>query len=126
MSFRIKLLLAMMLVVGAVTTATLLATQKKVQAAYQEIFEGLFQNEITYFTQLQDARLTPIRAESLEAVKSVRIVAALNELRAEPTPDRIKDLYQIFENVFFAPGSAARRSLGGPRPFFRFLDENGK
>ena len=43
LSFRFKLLLAMMLIVAGVTGATLFATQKRVKAAYLELFQEQFE-----------------------------------------------------------------------------------
>lgn len=105
MSFRIKLLVAMMLVVGAVTTATLLATQRKVQGAYEEIFEDQFKSQITYFSDLQETRLSGTRENALTFVKSVRVIAAMNEYLGDKTQENAADLYAILQTELRRPGS---------------------
>lgn len=57
LSFRIKLLLVMMLLVAGVTAATLYATQKIVQAAYLKLFQDQFATELNYFSEQQATRL---------------------------------------------------------------------
>lgn len=114
MSFRLKLLLAMMLVVGAITTATLLAMQSKVQSAYQQIFEDQFQNQIAFFNRLQEERLANVKERSLNFVRSVRVIAAFNEYLNEKTREREKDLYANLRNILFRPDQA--RGGPGQRP----------
>ena len=48
LSFRFKLLLAMMFVVGGVSGMTLYLTQKRVQAAYEKLFKNKLDAQITY------------------------------------------------------------------------------
>jgi len=57
LSFRIKLLLAMMLLVAGVTGATLYVTQRKVQATYLKLFQDQFEAEVNYFASQQEVRL---------------------------------------------------------------------
>lgn len=111
MSFRLKLLLAMMLVVGAITTATLLGTQRSVERAYEQIFEQQFRNQIASFTQLQEARLASIRAESLSFAKSVRVIAPFLEMVEEANPD-IKDIVQYLRAELLRPESTAGQRGG--------------
>jgi class 3 adenylate cyclase len=139
MSFRIKLLLAMMLVVGAVTTATLLATQQKVQSAYEEIFEDQFKNQISYFSDLQETRLSGTRENALTFAKSVRVVAAMIEYQSDKSAETAADLYKVLQSELRRPGSGfgpRGPSSGGPNgsnnrgggggPFSLFLDDEGK
>ena len=56
LSFRAKLVLAMMLVVAGVSIATLFVTQQRVQANYERMFRRQFDWQIHYFTSLQEAR----------------------------------------------------------------------
>ena len=120
MSFRVKLLLAMMLVVGAITTATLLGTQRTVEKAYDQIFEQQFRNQVASFTQLQEARLAGVRAESSAFVKSVRVIAPFIEIFSEANPD-IGDLYKYCRAELDRPDS----SVGQRRHHLRFLDAKG-
>lgn len=57
LSFRIKLLLAMMLLVAGVTGATLFITQREVRKTYLKLFQDQFEAEVNYFATQQDARL---------------------------------------------------------------------
>jgi hypothetical protein len=63
LSFRAKLVLAMMLVVAGVSTATLFVTQRRVQANYERMFRRQFDWQINYFTSLQDARLSAVKEQ---------------------------------------------------------------
>ncbi|HZQ47273.1 MAG TPA: adenylate/guanylate cyclase domain-containing protein [Verrucomicrobiae bacterium] len=57
LSFRIKLLLAMMLLVAVVTGATLYVVQQKVRTTYLKLFQDQFESEVNYFASQQDARI---------------------------------------------------------------------
>src|ERR1043165_9890498 len=83
LSFRTKLVLAMMLVVAGVTVATLYVTQRRVQANYGRMFRKQFDWQINYFTSLQDARREVVKDQCLKLSQSVRLIAAMNE-----RPDR--------------------------------------
>jgi hypothetical protein len=82
LTFRTKLLLAMMLVVAAFH-ATLLVTQRRVQANYERTFRGQFEQQIDYFTSLQDARLEWVK-EMSQLAQSVRARIMKNQ-RSTPT-----------------------------------------
>ena len=60
LKFRLKLLVAMMLVVFAVTSATLYLAGKNVRAKQQETLETQFQNEVRSYLALQESRLSGI------------------------------------------------------------------
>lgn len=79
LSFRFKLLFAMMLVVGAVSGVTLYLTQQRVQAAYEKVFRDKLEAQITYVPREQELRIGNIKAECERLAKSVRIIAALQE-----------------------------------------------
>ena len=79
LSFRFKLLFAMMLVVGAVSGVTLYLTQQRVQAAYEKLFRDKLKSEITYLPDAQEARLRSFREKCNELAKSVRVQAALKD-----------------------------------------------
>jgi len=130
MSFRIKLLLSMMLVVGAISAATLLATQQKVQSAYEQIFEEQFQNQITFFARLQQARLSSARDKSLAFANSIRVLAAMHEYsrakyedkqKPEELQDTVKQLYQNLGAELMRPSS-----VRGERPQAYIIDEKGE
>ena len=48
MTFRLKLQLAMLLVVLAVTGATLLVVQRDVEATYRRLFQDRFAGDVEY------------------------------------------------------------------------------
>lgn len=79
LSFRFKLLFAMMLVVGAVSGVTLYLTQMRVQAAYEKLFKDKLEAQITYIPREQELRIGSIKAECERLAKSVRVIAALRE-----------------------------------------------
>lgn len=79
LSFRFKLLLAMMLVVGGVSGMTLYLTQMRVQAAYEKLFKDKLEAQITYIPREQELRIGSIKAECERLAKSVRIIATLSE-----------------------------------------------
>lgn len=133
MSFRIKLLLAMMLVVIGVTGATLYVTHQKVQAAYLKVFENQFQAEVDYFTKQQENRLNPSKQRCLE-------LANLPELREALIARQTNRVYAIATNFLNQTTNAAGRTgrLGlrtiGMAPgtgirfnesYFRVIDANG-
>ncbi len=79
LSFRFKLLFAMMLVVGGVSGVTLYLTQMRVQAAYEKLFKDKLEAQITYVPREQELRIGSIKQECERLAKSVRIVAAMRE-----------------------------------------------
>ena len=79
LSFRFKLLLAMMLVVGGVSGVTLFLTQKSVQAAYEKLFRDKLDDQITYIPREQELRIGKIKEECVRLANTPRIRAALEE-----------------------------------------------
>jgi class 3 adenylate cyclase len=82
-SFRTRLLLAMMLVVGGVTLATAVATQRSLAAAYRRQDEERFARDLRQLEELREARLASVKARSRDLARSVRLVAALYERQPE-------------------------------------------
>ena len=88
MSFRSKLLVATMLVVGGVTAAALLATQQNVGATYVAMFHERFEDEFRALRGLQEARLASVKSRLLELTAGSRSTRLLAVLEAEvPTGD---------------------------------------
>jgi len=79
LSFRARLALAMMLVVAAVTVATLIVTQRSFDAAYTRVSRDRFAAEADAFASVQEARLAGARTAVLGLARSVRLLAALRE-----------------------------------------------
>ncbi|NBV25207.1 MAG: HAMP domain-containing protein [Proteobacteria bacterium] len=95
LSFRFKLLFAMMLVVGAVSGVTLYLTQMRVQAAYEKLFKDKLESQITYIPREQELRIGNIKSECERLAKSVRVIAALNEHDAKQLYDVGRDELKI-------------------------------
>ena len=95
LSFRLKLLLAMMLVVGGVSGVTLYLTQMRVQAAYEKLFKDKLEAQITYIPREQELRIGSIKAECEKLANSVRVIAALNERDAKQLYDVGRDELKI-------------------------------
>ena len=134
LSFRIKLLLAMMLLVISVTGATLYVTQQKVQAAYLKLFQDHFEQEVNYFITQQESRLSPEK-------ERCKKLAELPELRAALMAGQAAKIEQVTTNFFneqnqqnqrqFRTTSRVLSTLAGsakatPNLFFRVLNAKGE
>ena len=141
LSFRVKLLLAMMLIVAGVTGATLFATQQRVRAAYQEMFEDQFEALINYFADKQEARLSVAKDKCSELARSVRFTAFFltNE---NPDQEAIDDLYKTAQDELGgvrqigigkrSPSESSKAAASDPEKppdgaaiFLRFLNAKG-
>src|SRR5579884_2471178 len=94
LSFRIKLLLAMMILVMGVTGATLYVTQQKVQAAYLKLFQDNFEQEVNYFTTQQESRVSPEK-------EYCKKLAELQEFEAALRSGRPAKIEQVTTNFFY-------------------------
>ncbi|MEK7686030.1 MAG: adenylate/guanylate cyclase domain-containing protein [Verrucomicrobiota bacterium] len=134
LSFRSKLLLAMMIVVMGVTGATLFATQQRMQAAYERLFEQQFRAYLGFFNALQQTRLSSIEGRCLDFAKSVRLRALMRRLITASESNDSSDYDQAAAKLYQTAEDELREVLGepaGPRPwqraaFFRFLDFKGQ
>src|SRR5882724_11906832 len=123
LTFRTKL----MLVVTAVCMATLLVTQRHVQANYERMFREQYQRQVGYFTSLQDARLASVKEQCLELARSVRLLAALKEAEGDAVllyHTAEQELRSVLDQFDAAP-AAARRTRGPVASFYRFVDAQG-
>ncbi len=124
LSFRARVLLSLMLVVVAVTSATLYLAARNAQARYHQSLDAQFQDQIRLFTVLQEARRTAITEKCRALSRSVRLRAALEERD-------IEDLYQNalteLQGILHTKNSPVDKGdLEIPRAsFFRFFDANG-
>ena len=129
LSFRAKILLAMMLLVMAVTLTTLVITNNQVQSSYERHFQQAFAFQMESFLQQREARLTPIKQQVAEAAASPRLIAAMeNAAQAGAEAQDIDDLYQNGSDQLLAGLNtypASRRSFQAGL-FFFFLDGAGK
>jgi signal transduction histidine kinase len=123
LSFRAKLLLAMMLVVLAVTTATVYLAEKNRRANQQQVLDAQFQSRVQSFLKIQEAQSDIITEKCLVISHAVRLRAALEERD-------IDDLYQNalteLEGMLERSGSSSENAADVTRAsFFRFLDADG-
>jgi len=120
MSFRLKLQLAMMLLVACVTGTTLVVLQHNVEATYRTIFQERFRSDVELFSALQGARLAAVRTKCLGLARSVRLIAAVEErdtaLLYRIALDELRDVLGAAPE---APG--LRRAT-----FFRFVGADGR
>jgi hypothetical protein len=77
MSFRLKLQLAMLLLVASVTGATLVVLQRNVETTYRTIFQQRFRSDVELRGALRRARLAAVETRCLALARSVRLIAAL-------------------------------------------------
>ena len=141
-SFRLKLLLAMMLVVAGATGTALYISQQRVQATYQKLFEQLSRAQIENFTSQQKIRLGAVQDNCLNLAQSVRLQAALHE--ADETDatnlylvakDELRELPGEATSVFFdaqghllVPGQNDERfdRFGGQAQFQKLFASVGR
>src|SRR5438270_12147709 len=110
----------MMLVVLAVTTATVYLAEKNRRANQQQLLDAQFQNRVQSFLKIQAAQSEAITEKCLALSNSVRLRAALEERDAD-------DLYQ---NAITELGGMLDPSAGASpdvtrASFFRFFDGDG-
>jgi class 3 adenylate cyclase len=123
-SFRTKLLLAMMFVVAGVTIVMLLIAQKRVQANYERMFRTQYEWQVGYFTALQEERLAAIKEQCVALVKSVRLLAILRE--DEVDTNRLYDIAGAeLRPVLRELPDDGHPSRGRAATFYRFLDVKG-
>ena len=123
LSFRAKLLLAMMLVVLAVTTATVYLAEKNRRTNQQQVLDAQFQSRVQSFLKIQEAQSDIITEKCLAISHAVRLRAALEERD-------IDDLYQNalteLEGMLDPSAASSENAPDVTRAsFFRFLDADG-
>jgi class 3 adenylate cyclase/HAMP domain-containing protein len=118
LSFALKLVLAMMLVVGGVTAATLMIGQRKLQEANRRNFEQEFRSEVALFTKSQEARLGAVKTKAREFARNKRLFAAVEDWDNNHEAESAENLYKTAKDNF----GPDLESLS----FYRFVDANGK
>jgi signal transduction histidine kinase len=121
-SFRVKLLLALMLVVVTVTSATLYLAERNVQARYQESLDVQFQAQMRLFTALQETRLSAITEKCRALSHSVRLRAALEERDVE---DLYRNALTELQGIFGGVAQDKNDADTSRASFCRFLDSDG-
>jgi len=123
MSFRTKLLVAIMLVVSAVTALGLYLAQRNVAANVERDLQQNFQTEVSALHKVQELRHAALEQRCRELVAKPRIHAALEDNALDLLYPSAKDeLRDLMEGEEPAPQQAAR-SLHAR--FYRFLDSTG-
>jgi PAS domain S-box-containing protein len=117
MSFRLKLLLAMMLLVVGVTVTTLLITETQVRLSYERHFQQSSLDQVQFFLQQRQARLDPIKERVLAAAASIRLLAAMQE-------HDIDDIYQ--NGVDQLSGLISTSPSAQSNRFFLLLNNRGQ
>ncbi|MEY2564072.1 MAG: hypothetical protein QOH88_2265 [Verrucomicrobiota bacterium] len=123
LSFRAKLLLAMMLVVFAVTSATVYLAEENRRTNHQQLLDAQFQNRVQSFLKIQEAQSGIITEKCLALSHAVRLRAALEERDVDDLyTNALTELGGILEHS----GASAESSPEIMRAsFFRFLDAAG-
>ncbi|HMG04984.1 MAG TPA: hypothetical protein VK581_05950, partial [Chthoniobacterales bacterium] len=123
LSFRGKLLLAMMLVVLAVTTATVYLAEKNRRVNQQQLLDSQFQTRVQSFLKIQEAQSEIITEKCLALSRAVRLRAALEERDAD---DLYRNALTELEGILDRPGALSDGTPDIMRAsFFRFLDADG-
>jgi PAS domain S-box-containing protein len=128
MTFRVKLLLSMVLLVMGITATALLITENQVRLSYERHFQQSFRFQANSFLQQREARLEPVRERVSAAAASTRLVAAMENAGQEhPDPRDIDDLYQ---NGFDQLSELMAEPLGGhggtSQTLYFFLNNKGE
>ena len=122
LSFRAKLLLAMMLVVAAVTGATLYLAEKSLRANHDAALDAQFQNQVRSFLAVQRAQSSEIADKCRALSHSVRLRAALEEGDFD---DLYRNALTELQGIFAEPNSNQLESPSVRASFFRFFYANG-
>lgn len=120
--FRVKLLLAMMLVVSAVTLLVLALAQRRLADTFEDELQAGFQAEIAALERTQEMRHVALLERCRSLVRRPRIQQALEEaldLLYLNANDELRDITTA------PPGSDALAARGLHAQFYRFLDRSG-
>jgi signal transduction histidine kinase len=120
LSFRTRLLLAFMLVVGGLTALVLTLAERNLAANVARDFERAFSDELTALQRVQELRHAALAERCRALVRKPRIHAALEDgaldLLYPSAADELRDI--------MVPADSAA-SIGLHAEFYRFLDRNG-
>jgi signal transduction histidine kinase len=111
----------MMLIVVAITGATVYFAENNLRANQQRLLDAQFQNQLRSFLAVQDLRSSAIAEKCRDVSRSVRLRAALEE----------KDVDDLYRNAsaelqeIFDPDAGAANGEAILASFFRFLDVSG-
>ena len=126
LSFRVKLLLAMMALVAGVTGATNYVTQLRVDAWFRQTIDTMVGQQVMGFSRLQQLRLRGVKQKCL-ALNRPRLRAALEE--SDPVLLYDETTLLDLQDVLLEPdgGGAPAEADAAPRAsFLCFLDAKGQ
>ena len=113
----------MMLVVLAVTTATVYLAEENRRANQQQLLDAQFQNQVQSFLKIQEAQSAIITEKCRALSHAVRLRAALEERDVDDLyRNAVTELEGILEHPGASPGNAPDVVRAS---FFRFLDAEG-
>ena len=121
--FRTKLVVAMMLVVSAITALALYFTQRNMAGAFEQELQREFQGELAALQNVQELRHAALVERCRALVRKPRIHAALEDnapdLLYPSAQDELSDLMIEGERPNEQPAYTLHAE------FYRFLDRNG-
>jgi len=110
----------MMLVVFAVTAATVYLAEKNRRSNQQQLLDAQFQNRVQSFLKIQAAQSEAITEKCLALSHSVRLRAALEERDADDLyQNALTELEEMLDRTGASPD-------GAHASFFRFFDGDGR
>lgn len=113
-----------MLIVLAVTIATVYLAEENRRSNHQRALDAQFQNQVQSFLKIQETQSEAITEKCRALARAVRIRAALEERDVD---DMYRNALTELEGVLEHPGdSAGGPSDAGRASFFRFLDAEGE
>jgi signal transduction histidine kinase/CheY-like chemotaxis protein len=123
LSFRAKLLLAMMIIVLAIIGATVYLAENNLRANQQRLLNAQFRNQVRSFLAVQDLRSSAVAEKCRDVSRSVRLRAALEEKDvADLYRNALNELQDIFDPNVAASGEPGETIQAS---FFRFVDLSG-
>ncbi len=130
MTFRIKLLLSMVLLVVAVTGAVLFVTQQKLQEAQRQKFQSQFATQAASFSALQATRLAAAKEQVQALVRSPRFRASLEEGDVEiiyqVAGDELRNVLASGTGEAGSPPNEPMISSTARATFFRMVNAQGR
>src|SRR2546430_3299362 len=116
LSFRAKLLLAMMLVALTVTTAAVYLAEKNRESNHQQLLDAQFQNRVQAFLKIQEAQSAGITEKRLRLSHAGRLRAGLEQRDVDDlSPNALTGLHGKLHRSRTtspkAPGRTAAASL---------------
>ena len=113
----------MMLVVLAVTTATVYLAEENRRTNYQRTLDAQFQNQVQSFLKIQEAQSEAITEKCRALSHAVRLRAALEERDVD---DLYRNALTELDGILAHPGTSPGDPPDAVRAsFFRFLDAEG-